>query len=206
MLQGKGDPVSSIRQLVCKRIEERLDPLDDFALPTIAAEITEEIKADKALLDAYVQETLPRTVYDEAMGVLSRQRLRYQQSKLVTMVVDEPPPPASSILGRIGTRRRPRRDDSLRWLRHTEYVKDHHVRIMALKKEEIPDAIAARVRRRDAEDADIKLLRECDRVLLAGEAIGDRHTADRLEEIYQAIRQGQPIPPPPKDDDQQQAV
>jgi len=198
--------VTTTRQLISKRFEDRFEPLDDFTLPGIAADITADIRADKLLLDAYVTETLYTLVYSEGMQVLGRQRLRSQQAKAAATAAAAPPSPAPWSIREQMRRGRLGQQNRLRWLNHTEYVDGRHVKLMALTKEQIPLAIAARMTRRDAEERRIRLLRECDTIMQAGEQIGDRHSADRLEEMFQAICANQPIPPQQDGDDGAQQV
>lgn len=197
---------NTTRKMVAKMINDRLEPLDDFSLPAVAADITEKIKADEALKNAYVDESLYHLVYVECMNNLSSNRLKAVQIRAVAPLVEAAieratgqAPESPSTLRQVMQRGRRNR---LRWLKHTEYIGDRHVKLMAMKREQIPLAIAIRTKRRDAEDGMINLLRTLYDGLVPRQGIGDGFSAERIEAIYQAIETGQPIPP----EEEEQAI
>lgn len=188
--------MSGTRNLVKRMIEDRLDPLDDFELPAVVGELVEVIKADKVLFDAYVDETLHAMVYDEAMTLLNRHRIRTMRLAEVDGALAAQPS-APSTLRTLLARGRGDQKARLRWLRHTEHIGDRHVKLMAMRKEQIPLALALRGARRDTEDLYMRFLQTIHDGMADGQQVADVYSAEALEVLFEGVRAGRPTEPEP---------
>jgi hypothetical protein len=168
------------RQLVKDMIEKRYDDLDDYKVPVVVDEITAIIRKDKKLYAAYVNECLREMVHNEALGVVAAHRIRARRAAEIQDALDEPPLTSPATLRELEKRLNSKQSDSLRWLKHAEYIGTQHVKLMAMTGHDVKIRFMNQIRSAVADD----------------QAVEEVWTAEQLEELFQAARKKRRDDPP----------
>jgi hypothetical protein len=184
------------RQLVKDMIEKRYDDLDDYKVPVVVDEITAIIRKDKKLYAAYVNECLREMVHNEALGVVAAQRIRARRAAEIQDALDEPPLSSPATLRELEKRLNSKQSDSLRWLKHAEYIGTQHVKLMAMTGRQLDLALSYRLMQRDGHDVKIRFMNQIRSAVADDQAVEEVWTAEQLEELFQAARKKRRDDPP----------
>ena len=187
------------RQLVKDMIEQRYRDLDEYKVPVVVDEVTALIRKDKKLYAAYVNECLREMIYNEALGVVSAQRIRARRAAEIQDALDEPPLTSPATLRELEKRLNSKQSDSLRWLKHAEYIGGQHVKIMAMTGKQLDLALSYRLMQRDGHDLKIRFMGQIRAAVADDQAVGEVWTAEQLEELYQQARNKKRGDPPAAD-------
>jgi hypothetical protein len=187
------------RQLVKDMIEKRYDDLDEYKVPVVVDEVTALIRKDKKLYAAYVNECLREMIYNEALGVVSAQRIRARRAAEIQDALDEPPPSSPATLIDLEKRLNSKQSDSLRWLKHAEYIGGRHIKIMAMTGRQLDLALSYRLMQRDGHDLKIRFMGQIRAAVADDQAVEEVFSAEQLEELYQRARSKRRDDPPAAD-------
>jgi hypothetical protein len=187
------------RQLVKDMIEQRYRDLDEYKVPVVVDEVTALIRKDKKLYAAYVNECLREMVHNEALGVVAAQRIRARRAAEIQDALDEPPLTSPASLIDLEKRLNSKQSDSLRWLKHAEYIGGRHIKIMAMTGRQLDLALSYRLMQRDGHDLKIRFMGQIRAAVADDQAVEEVFSAEQLEELYQRARSKRRDDPPATD-------
>jgi len=187
------------RQLVKDMIEERYANLDEYKVPVVVDEVTALIRKDKKLYALYVNECLREMVHNEALGVVSAQRIRARRAADIQDALDATPPTSPSSLIDLEKRLNSKQSDSLRWLKHAEYIGGQHVKLMAMTGRQLDLALSYRLMQRDGHDIKIRFMGQIRAAVADDQAVEEVFSAEQLEVMFQNARKKRRDDPPAAD-------
>lgn len=169
------DPRFQVRQM----FERKIDGLDEFKLPDLTDEILTEVKADEALLTAFVDQEVRRMVYVVGQELLSQWRRAKERDG------EEVIEAGASLMTRRALQRKAfaRRLD---WLRHYEQAGDRQVRLMAMTRQDCLLAAETRTKRIETESQYVRFLRTVAKNMELGERVEDRYKPEQLQKLFDA--------------------
>ena len=190
------DPRIEIRKLFTDRLDAGPDQTD---LPALAADVVLAIRADPVLLAGYVDATLQSTVYEEGLRVLASRRVAAQQAATMAHLLLETPrtdpaTPGQALRGLVDQDSRTQQRRLKRWLTHTEFTGEHHVRLLAMTGQQIDQALAVRRDRQAAEEPYIRLLSSLRQRVGVDQQVQDVMSAAEIASIYERVVQPAPAP------------
>lgn len=163
---------------VRRMFEQKIEGLDEFKLPDLTDEILADVKADAALLTAFVDQEVRRMVYLVGQEMLSQWRRAKERDG------EEVIQAGASLVTRRALQRKAfaRRLD---WLRHYEQAGDRQVRLMVMTRADCLLAAEARTKRIETESQYVRFLKTVARSLSGGEKIEDKFSTTQLQAIFE---------------------
>lgn len=113
----------SARSIVGRMFADLSDDLDEFSLPGITDQVFERVKADPALLERLIEESVRPLVYDIGLGVMASQRVRRSRAAPIREALERLSAPSAAAVpampapSRPVSQRTPARS-GFDWLRH----------------------------------------------------------------------------------------